>query len=160
MIKQTLEDVRAIAHGLRAVGDHPDDLSKSLAALVKQSRKSSPLKCGFHQPKPVYVDDPIAANHLFRIAQEAITNAVKYCEGTKVGVSLSRNDHELVLSIADDGKGINPEASRCGSGLTIMEYRCNAIGGILDVSPRHPKGTRVTCRVPIMERESFQLETE
>ncbi|HEY8962002.1 MAG TPA: ATP-binding protein, partial [Luteolibacter sp.] len=146
-----LEDVRAIAHGLRAVGDHPDDLVKSLAALVKRSRKSSPLKCGFHHPKPVDVDDPIAANHLFRIAQEAITNAVKYCEGTKIGVSLSRNARELVLSITDDGKGINPEDGRCGgAGLTIMEYRCNAIGGIFDVSPRHPRGTRVTCRIPVV----------
>ena len=149
LIKQTLEHVRTIAHGLRAVGDHPDDLSKSLAELVKQSRKASALKCGFHHPKPVPLSDPIAANHLFRIAQEAITNAIKYCNGSHIGVSLSRNERELVLSITDDGKGINPEDGRCGAGMTIMEYRCNAIGGILDVSPRHPRGTRVTCRVPV-----------
>ena len=149
LIKQVLEHVRAIAHGLRAVGDHPEDLAKSLAELVKQSRKAIPLKFGFHHPKPVQVPDPIAANHLFRIAQEAVTNAIKYCEGAKIRVSLSRNSRELVLAVTDDGKGINPENGRCGSGLTIMEYRCNAIGGVFDVSARHPCGTRVTCRVPI-----------
>lgn len=158
LIKQTLEHVRVIAHGLRAVGDQPDDLAKSLAELVKQTRKASPLKCGFHHPKPVSLHDPIAANHLFRIAQEAITNAIKYCDGSQIGVSLSRNKRELLLSITDDGKGINPEDGRCGAGLTIMEYRCNAIGGILDVSPRHPKGTRVTCRVPVVDEVSPETE--
>jgi two-component system sensor kinase FixL len=149
LIKQVLEHVRSIAHGLRAVGDHPEDLAKSLAELVKQSRRATVLKFGFHHPKPVQVPDPIAANHLFRIAQEAVTNAIKYCEGAKIRVSLSRNSRELVLAVTDDGKGINPENGRCGSGLTIMEYRCNAIGGVFDVSARHPRGTRVTCRVPI-----------
>ena len=155
LIKQTLEDVRAIAHGLRAVGDHPEDLAKSLAELVKRSRKASPLQCGFHHPKPVSVDDPVAANHLFRIAQEAVTNAIKYCGGGKIRVSLSRTKRELVLAVTDDGKGIDPADGRCGSGLTIMEYRCNAIGGVFDVSARHPQGTRVTCRVPIANDESF-----
>jgi two-component system sensor kinase FixL len=158
LIKQTLEHVRAIAHGLRAVGDQPDDLAKSLSALVKQTRKASPMRCGFHHPKPVSLDDPIAANHLFRIAQEAITNSIKYCGGSHIGVSLSRNSRELVLSITDDGKGINPEDGRCGAGMTIMEYRCNAIGGILDVSPRHPRGTRVTCRVPVAGEVPDEME--
>lgn len=159
LIKQVLEDVRTIAHGLRAVGDHPEDLAKSLAALVKQSRKASALKCGFHHPTPVQVPDPIAANHLFRIAQEAVTNAIKYCEGEKIRVSLSRNHRGLTLAITDDGKGINPANGRCGSGLTIMEYRCNAIGGVFDVSARHPKGTRVTCRVPIANEVATKGQT-
>jgi two-component system sensor kinase FixL len=158
LIKQTLEHVRVIAHGLRAVGDQPEDLAKSLAALVKQTRKASPLKSSFHHPKPVPLSDPITANHLFRIAQEAVTNAIKYCGGSQIGVSLSRNKRELILSITDDGKGINPKDGRCGAGLTIMEYRCNAIGGILDVSPRHPRGTRVTCRVPVSNEAPDEME--
>jgi two-component system CheB/CheR fusion protein len=94
------------------------------------------------------VHDSAVANHLFRIAQEAVTNAVRHGQAPTIQISLRLDEHSLTLSIEDDGTGMAPSAPpSCGSGLRIMKYRSKLIGGMLNIRPNEKGGTRVSCTI-------------
>lgn len=90
-----------------------------------------------------------AAIHLYRIAQEAVANAVRHARCTAIEVSLERAAQALVLAIVDDGVGLPATpAIRPGMGLHSMNYRAEAIGAWLTISPRAGGGTEVRCTLP------------
>jgi signal transduction histidine kinase len=94
----------------------------------------------------VLVTDPHVANHLFRIAQEAITNAITHGQASHIGMSLAITDGGLSLIVRDDGIGIRTTPARAlGMGLKIMQYRASLIGGTLRIEPAEGGGTVVNC---------------
>ena len=87
--------------------------------------------------------------HLYRIAQECLSNAIRHASPKHIWILLEFEDQMFRLSITDDGCGIDPaSASRGGIGLQIMKYRANLIGGKLDMESSPDKGTRITCSAP------------
>jgi signal transduction histidine kinase len=89
------------------------------------------------------------ASHLYRIAQEAVNNALKHAGGTGVRIALSSSAREIALSIEDNGCGFDPAApAHSGIGLHIMNYRASLIGASLSVNSVSGTGTRVICRLP------------
>jgi signal transduction histidine kinase len=83
---------------------------------------------------------------LFRIAQEAVNNAVKHGRAKHIIISLSFRNDQTVLTIEDDGAGLAPPPDRGkGMGLHIMSYRAKMIGASLNVKKRLPAGTTVSC---------------
>ena len=93
------------------------------------------------------------ATHLYRIAQEAITNAVKHGNATHIDIKCAIADGLLELTVADNGTGIPPRATeRGGLGLHIMSYRARAIGGDLSVVALAAGGTLVRCQAPLRAR--------
>jgi signal transduction histidine kinase len=85
--------------------------------------------------------------HLYRIAQEAISNAVRHGKAKHVEVRLRSSSGVLLMQIADDGSGIDPAAaSMNGMGLRIMRYRARMIGAQIDIRHRQLGGTEVLCR--------------
>jgi signal transduction histidine kinase len=105
------------------------------------------IKCSIEFDAGLIVKDHIVANHLFRITQEAINNAVRHGKANTVTVSLRRESGErMVLSIIDNSSGIIlPFDSGGGMGLKIMKYRAKVIDGTLEIS-RHPRGgIQVVC---------------
>jgi len=90
------------------------------------------------------------ATHLFRIAQEAVNNALKHGRPTAISISLIAASGQLTLTIEDDGCGISAGSAGtlAGMGLHIMRYRARAIGGSLSVDPQPKGGTSVSCRLP------------
>jgi signal transduction histidine kinase len=93
------------------------------------------------------VNDANVATHLYRIAQEAITNAVRHGKARHINLRLDSTTNELVLTVTDDGIGL-PENARNGDGLglRIMAYRSNMIGATFNIERLSPLGgTRVTC---------------
>jgi signal transduction histidine kinase len=85
---------------------------------------------------------------MYRIAQEAVTNAAKHGSPTHVTISLTREKSELILRVSDDGKGITSAAWRAqGMGLKTMQHRAALIGATLSISPVKKGGTIVTCRL-------------
>jgi two-component system CheB/CheR fusion protein len=85
---------------------------------------------------------------LYRIAQEAINNAVKHSGASHVEIRLSTADNGLELEIRDDGLGIKAKPGRAGGmGLHIMDYRARTIGGNLEIRDTGA-GTTVSCRAP------------
>jgi signal transduction histidine kinase len=116
------------------------------------------LACRFECDRPVLIYDETAANHLFRIAQEAVNNAIKHGRGKNIVIRLWADGDDVSLSITDDGVGL-PQNVRnsTGMGLHIMNYRAKMIGATLEVqacSNHGKKGTVVTCTLQPVSGES------
>ena len=89
------------------------------------------------------------AVHLYRIAQEAVHNAVEHGVATEVQVDLSSDDGHVMLRIQDDGRGFDSSRGSNGMGLRIMQYRARCAGGWCSAVSQLGWGTTVTCRVPL-----------
>jgi len=97
----------------------------------------------------VLLHDNAAATHLFRIAQEAINNAVKHGRATKIVVRLAADEQSTTLRVTDNGVGLRkPKPDHTGMGLRIMKYRSDMIGGTLAIQPAQDRGTSVACTFP------------
>jgi signal transduction histidine kinase len=110
--------------------------------------------CRFEVAGEIPIRDTTAAIHLYRIAQEALNNAIRHAKASRIVVRLTREAHRASISVEDDGKGIDPPhpddpAFSPGMGLRIMGYRAKMIGGRLEVRRRPGGGTIVTCTCPL-----------
>lgn len=88
---------------------------------------------------------------LYRVCQEAVSNVIKHANASRIEVSTQITGRLLMLSICDDGEGI-PAARRKGLGLTSMRERLEALGGVLRIVPRAPRGTVIECALPRKDR--------
>ena len=139
---------RELARGLQAVELTAAGLRNALRDLAESACENSGIKCHFKVARGVHVPDDTVALHLYRIAQEAVTNAVKHSEAKNVLITLDRNRSHTCISVQDDGKGIVLKRRGKGLGLHMMRYRANALGGELKIERRHTGGTDVTCVIP------------
>ena len=95
------------------------------------------------------VADDVVAMHLYRIAQEAVTNALKHARAKTITIRLEDRSREIGLEVLDDGIGIpEPPERGKGLGLGIMQHRCTLAGGAFSVRRRSEGGTAVSCSVP------------
>jgi len=99
----------------------------------------------------VRVRDDAVALHLYRVAQEALTNAVKHSGAKNVLISLDHDKTHVCVSVQDDGKGfaVGKRKKGKGLGLHMMRYRANALGGELKIEHRKTGGMDVTCKIPV-----------
>ena len=116
-------------------------------AVTVQEAQRAPCRVEV-EPSTVRVGDPVVANQLYRIAQEAVRNAVRHAGGTRVTVSLRDDDDHVSLRVVDDGRGVDAGArSTTGMGFDVMRYRAGLVGGQLTIARRPEGGTEVRCRV-------------
>lgn len=161
ILGESVEMARSLARGLSPVGITSDSLVRGLQELATRTRELYAMACNFHCDHTVELEDPAAAMHLYRIAQEAINNAFKHGKASQVDIELSAGDHELRLGIEDNGLGIPGDlGERKGMGLRIMNYRANSIGAALSVTRRQQGGTAVVCRLPLATPEEAGTESE
>jgi signal transduction histidine kinase len=107
------------------------------------------------------IHDRTTANHLFRLAQEAISNSVKHGKAKRVSLSLEQLNGSAVLSISDDGIGFRDKsAPGQGLGLRIMNYRAQKVGGTLDVRSAPSGGVHIRCTFPYTTPEPSQNGAE
>ena len=112
------------------------------------------IRCTFRCSKPLPIRDANLATHLYRIAQEAVHNAIRHGKSRNIEVGLSRKNGTGTLTIRDDGEGFQKqEATQPGVGLSIMNYRADMVGGSLKVQPNEDRGVTVTCMFPIRSFE-------
>ena len=147
MVEGAIELTRTLARGLHPFelkGEGFTDALRELAANISGGFK---IPCAFECDRPVVIPESDVAIHLYRIAQEAITNAVKHSNAKVIVVRLEAPGDGITLTIADDGVGLpeNP-AARKGMGLRIMAYRASVIGASFSIERLSSGGTRVTCR--------------
>jgi two-component system CheB/CheR fusion protein len=106
------------------------------------------VKCRFECPSPVLVSGHNAATHLYRIAQEAVNNAIRHGHPSQIRIKLDSDPEKIVLGIQDNGKGISSKnGDGKGLGLHIMQYRADAVNGSLVVHSTSQRGTEVFCTV-------------
>ena len=141
-----------VAKGLCPVDMDPDALLPALERLCRETRERHGIDCRLQADRDLAIRNPELALHLYRIAREAVVNAVKHAQCTRISVALERAAGELALRVADDGRATLPDAvPAAGLGLGIMKYRAKLIGGALHVAGGPDGGTQVVCRVPEAE---------
>ena len=149
-IRDVTRQARSLARGLSPVQIETNGLMAALDSLTANTAKLFCLTCSFECPRPVLVENPTIATHLYRVAQEAIGNAVKHAQAKSIVVNLEQSDGELTLRIKDNGHGFTRQTGAMeGMGLRIMAYRADMIGANLRVDSTIGKGTTVACRLKI-----------
>jgi PAS domain S-box-containing protein len=149
--------VRELSRGLIPVHVESRGLAAALTDLAASTTQASGVSVTAECPEWVELPDPTAATQLFRIAQEAVTNAVRHGRPRHIRLTLLTEPNGLRLRINDDGVGIQREPDRCdGLGLRIMEYRAGLIGGVLRVTPPQGGGTVVTCTLPRSQGNGYE----
>ena len=149
LLAQTQMDIRHVARGLQPVAPAPEGLMAALTELTESVSKRCSIACRFQCPRRVLVGDNSAATHLFRIAQEAVHNAVRHGHPKKIVVTLTEEKGTVMLQVQDNGCGLrSAPGPEVGVGLRIMKSRSEAMSGHIEIRPAKPRGTLVRCTVP------------
>ncbi|MFO1520032.1 MAG: ATP-binding protein, partial [bacterium] len=132
-----------------------ESLMVSLKELTQKTQALTGVSCRFECPTPILITDNNVATHLYRIAQEAVNNAVRHGQAKNVEVELIQGESRITLIVRDDGKGISSEKKKTrGIGMHIMRYRARMIEGDLEFSDNGERGTRLVCTLPIPKEEN------
>jgi signal transduction histidine kinase len=138
--------VRQLARGLSPVDQDEGGLESALEELAASTSKLTGIDCSFVGSGPDLELSGTVAIHLYRIAQEAVSNAVKHGHASAVVIALDSAKGSSSLRVSDDGIGfVGSVAERRGMGLNTMRYRARMIGGEFEIQPNIPSGTTVIC---------------
>ncbi len=146
LVNQSIETTRGLARGLLPVHAQSGGLPYALQELAARGRQRFGFEIDFRSEIwPELTLDETTASHLYRIAQEALTNAARHAAPTRVEIFLLVTGGNYLLKISDDGPGLSPAqvAEPSGMGLKIMRYRANMIGAELNILPVLPHGTAI-----------------
>lgn len=146
MLREAVAQTRYLARGLVPVGGGPDALQNGLAALADRTNSLGRTRCEFECPETVEVADAVVTSHLYRIAQEAVNNALKHARAHRIVIRLQRQDAQLQLEIEDDGIGLTEGSEGRGAGLGLMRHRAGLIGAEFTFESRRGGGLRIRCR--------------
>jgi signal transduction histidine kinase len=163
-IARLLQDASArtrdLARGLSPVDRDEGGLESAMDELASSTSSFAEISCSFLCPEPVQIIDNTLAVHLFRIAQEAVSNATKHAHAKAVVIALESNDGVVSLRVSDDGVGFGSNHStRKGMGLNIMRYRARMIGGTLEIQSNSPSGTVVACTIEKVSNARLNSES-
>ncbi len=152
LLNETIGQARDMARGLVPVGLNEVGLEGALETLAHNVQQLFRVPCILECDRPFPRLRREVEAHVFRIAQQAVHNAVDHARADRIELRLSWKDGEGLLSVGDDGAGLPEEASNSdGIGLHTMAYRARLIGGSLEVGQCTPRGTELTCTFPLPE---------
>ncbi|WP_258397287.1 MASE1 domain-containing protein [Paraburkholderia unamae] len=153
LVKQASLLTRRIAHGLDPVAMEYGGLAAALHGLAETARALNGVDCMLSIAPDVDLLDPLLQINLYRAAQEAVNNALKYCHGQRIWIDLERSGGQQTLSISDDGVGIDHEDMERASGLGLhnLRHRASLLGGSCTVSRNGLGGTTVAISYPLPE---------
>jgi signal transduction histidine kinase len=151
LIEEGIALGRNLARGLSGVEVEKNGLAAALSDFAQSTSELFNVSCRFECPDPLFIEDAHTAVHLYRIAQEAVGNAIKHGEAKDIVIRLESTDAGCTLRVLDNGSGLPVKPKDTGMGLHIMSYRSELIGAQLDVRRRSPKGTELTCTLPLAE---------
>jgi PAS domain S-box-containing protein len=145
-LNQSIETARSLARGLLPVRTETGGLSAALRALAARSRDLYGLEVTFRSEMcPEFIFTETDASHLYRITQEALTNASRHGHASLVDILLIAKEDRFTLRITDNGGGfVRTAPSGSGMGLKIMKYRADMIGAKFEIAANEPRGTLVT----------------
>ncbi|MEP6546617.1 MAG: PAS domain-containing protein [Gammaproteobacteria bacterium] len=145
LVNRSIENARSLARGLLPVRTQTGGLACALRELASRSRDLYGLDVNFTAAVAQELNlDETDASHLYRVAQEALTNASRHGHATLVNIRLEADGVRFLLCITDNGEGFHPPTSHySGMGLKIMKYRAGIIGAKFEIAPNEPRGTVV-----------------
>ena len=150
LVQQTMTYARDLAHDLAMLDLKGDDLPAALGGLARHAEKLFKISCRFEVAGATPPLEPNVASQLYKITQEAVTNAIKHAKTKAIGIRLASGANELILTVQNDGLPFpNLKGHATGMGLRIMNYRASLIGASLEVRGDGLQGTCVICSVPL-----------
>ena len=149
MVQNTISDARGFARQLAPIFLAEQGLSAALSSLADDIDEHSSAVCRAHGNFEKEIHDAEVATHLYRIAQEGISNALKHGGASNIDLTYGQDGDSVYLEIVDDGTGIPKEGGfQEGLGMRSMRFRAHMLAGRLDIGPRAHGGTRVRCCCP------------
>lgn len=150
MIREADEQARAISRGLVEVHLVEKGLSNAIENLAARIPKTFGINCNYTEEGVFDFDNHTLALHIYRIVQEAVTNAIRHADPENIYIRLCKNETYLSVIIQDDGIGFEPrKVSEGGSGIQIMKYRADLLGGTVDICRSDDEKTVVRVVIPI-----------
>ncbi|HSB78828.1 MAG TPA: PAS domain S-box protein [Candidatus Methylomirabilis sp.] len=151
LINSAVHSVRRIATELRPALLDDLGLVAALEWQAKEFQTRMSIACEFSSSQSDLAVTPAAGTAVFRICQEALTNVARHARATRVSISLGEEEGNLVLRVADNGRGITDQeiANRTSLGLLGMQERALHLGGNVTIAGRSGKGTTVMVRIPL-----------
>jgi two-component system, LuxR family, sensor kinase FixL len=149
-VRDAISHTRSLARGLSPVTIESEGLMSALLELATNTEKIFHVQCRCDFDDPVVIRDHSVATHMFRIAQEAVSNAIKHGQARRIVIALRQSVGRITLTITDNGNGLRkPSANqKKGMGLRIMQSRASMIGGTMAVESNPKGGVSVTCAIP------------
>jgi PAS domain S-box-containing protein len=141
-----IQDAHRIVQGLSPLTNAEGNLEAALEGLARRSSLSG-IRVRFRGQNDIPPLDLKARNHLYRIAQEAVQNALKHAAAKSIEIELSARPGAVTLSVTDDGQGLSADAGT-GLGMRTMRFRASAIGAKLSIRRGVSGGNAVVCSVP------------
>jgi PAS domain S-box-containing protein len=154
LANEAARQTRLTARSLEGA-DGVGDLKTALESLAMNITENCQVRSTVKANRAALPISGPAADQLYRIAQEAVRNAVEHGAASEVLIQLTFNDRDMLLTVQDDGDGFNKKKKGHGMGLRIMRYRAQCIGGTCEVQSGPGKGTTVCCRVPLEAQPSL-----
>jgi len=134
LVKEADEFARSLSRGLIPVEFDDQGLNAALERLIKNAERLLDIKCRFISANRIKFEDSTSLIHLYRIAQEATSNAVKHGHASEVHISLEANEERLILKIEDNGTGFPDDWDKHeGLGVRIMGFRARLVGANLEI---------------------------
>jgi signal transduction histidine kinase len=145
--RQAIATCRSIARGLSPLGSGAGGLVTALEEMVALHRETFGIDVRFEATNAASLRLPQeVGDQLYRIAQEAVTNARRHASAKQIRVALVIREASVRLDVLDDGIGFaTPASAAPGMGLRIMQFRAGTIGALLSIGPAEHGGTLVTC---------------
>jgi len=149
LLEEAIDEAHNVAQGLQPLEPEPGALVRALRKLAKRTQATGTLHCRFVATGETEMPDPTLAQHLYRIAQEAVSNAVRHAGADQITISLQGGADAVVLQVEDDGIGLPEALPTGGMGMRTMAFRAQIMDGTLTVEPAPNGGLRVVCRAPL-----------
>ena len=154
LIQQAMSHTSDVAHDLATLEVQEKDLPSALSDLAARAKVSFRVSCRLKVEGKIPPLEPPVVRQLYKIAQEALTNAIKHGKARQIQIALANSNRQIRLTVRNDGVPFPSAVGRdAGMGLRIMNYRAHIIGGSVQVKPGRPAGTVVSCTVPMGEKK-------
>ncbi len=149
-VREAISQTRALARGLSPVTLESEGLASALHEHSVNMEKMFGVRCHLDYDSQVFINNHAMATHLFRLAQEAVSNAIKHGKATEISIHLNADPGRIYLGVSDNGTGFSPEKkpSYNGMGLRIMKFRASMMGGTLTIERNAQGGMIVMCTAP------------
>jgi len=147
---KTIDEVRQISNNLAPNILNESGLDVALKNLCNSVQKSSKIEIEFSADGEYSVHDPKVKFYIYRIAQEALNNAVKHSSASRIQIQLIGSKDNIILVVEDDGKGFVYDDNFCGScnGIYNMKERAHLLNGTIDIETEPLMGTTIRLKVP------------
>jgi signal transduction histidine kinase len=150
LVEDGITLARNLARGISPVEMEAEGLTAAFQVMAVNITSLTKVRCVFESDSRVLVRDASTATHLYRIAQEAVSNAIRHGKAGRIDISLANRNGGITLAVEDDGAGL-PDTWQTNQGLgtRIMAHRAAMIGAEFSIEPNPTGGTLVRCSLPV-----------